>query len=304
MDKRSFISAIWIGVCFCIIFLSTQGIYGQENKSIKDDLRIADPNHVQILTTRDGSTLIGRIVEIGASEIQFETELGKVTIPILKIKEIKEVPASSIKNGKYWFPNPNATRLFFGPTGRMLKQGEGYFADYYLFFPAVAYAVTSNITIGGGMSLFPGVDIDKQIFYFTPKLGLKVAKNLDFATGALLIKVPDFFDNEDSPIVGILYGVGTYGTLDRSITAGFGYGFVDKDFAEKPMIMIGGEQRLSRRMSLVSENWIFPGVDEPLVSYGMRFFGEALSVDLAFINILGEDAIFPGVPYIDFVFNF
>ncbi|MCZ6680416.1 MAG: hypothetical protein O7E52_24565, partial [Candidatus Poribacteria bacterium] len=31
---------------------------------------------------------------------------------------------------------------------------------------------------------------------------------------------------------------------------------------------------------------------------------QSLSVDLAFINILSDEAVFPGIPYIDFVYNF
>jgi hypothetical protein len=70
------------------------------------------------------------------------------------------------------------------------------------------------------------------------------------------------------------------------------------------MVMVGGEQRLSHRFAIVSENWIFPEVDNPLVSLGIRFFGEKLAVDLALINFIGETEIFPGIPYIDFIYNF
>ena len=70
------------------------------------------------------------------------------------------------------------------------------------------------------------------------------------------------------------------------------------------MIMIGAEARLSRRTAFVTENWIIPGVDQPLISFGFRFFGEGLSVDLALINMIGEDTFFPGIPWLDFVFNF
>jgi len=236
---------------------------------------------MQILITKDGSANIGRIVEIKENEIQFETDFGKVTIPISKIEEIKEVPISAFRDGKYWFPNPNATRLYFAPTARMLEQGEGYFSDYYLFFPGIAYGMTDNITIGGGISLFPGVDVNEQVFYFTSKVGLKATKDLNIAAGILLVKVPD-----ESSTVGIFYGVSTYGTSDGSITAGFGYGFVDSDIAKKPMIMIGGEKRLSQRTAFVTENWIFPEVDQPLISYRFRFFGERLSVDLALLNTI------------------
>lgn len=304
MNKKTILSIIMLYLCLAIILISTERIYAQEDANIRSKLRIPDSNHIQILTLIDGSNIIGRIIEIGENEIKFKSEIGIMTISIAKIKKMKEVPASLIKKGKYWFPNPNATRLYFAPTARMLKKGEGYFSDYYLFFPGFAYGITDNISIGGGMSLFPAVGIDKQIFYFTPKVGLKATENLNFAAGALLIRIPDFFDDDDSQISGILYGVGTYGVPDKSITAGLGYGFSGGDFAKKPMIMVGGEARLSRRISFVTENWVFPGVDNPIISYGVRFFGEKLSVDLAFINTLGEGAIFPGIPYIDFVFNF
>ncbi|HCJ66036.1 MAG TPA: hypothetical protein DHV62_01590 [Elusimicrobia bacterium] len=314
MDKKRFFLIILFGFLLTIITSSPQRIYAQEKTNTISNLKIPDSNHIQILITIDGAANLGRIIEIGTDEIQFQTEIGKLTIPLSKIKEIKEVPADSIRKGEYWYANPNTTRLFFSPTGRMLRKGEGYFADYYLFFPAITYGITDNITIGGGMSLFPGADIDEQIFYLTPKVGLKAGKNLNLAIGALLIKVPKM-DNEGSTTdnsetvdnpegIGILYGVGTYGTADASFTLGLGYGFVDNDFADKPMLVIGGEKRLTTRIALVTENWIFPEIDNPLVSCGIRFFGEKLSVDLALINTLSKEAVFPGFPYVDFVFNF
>jgi hypothetical protein len=298
--RRGMSSAVLhLGVCFSIACLVVEMTYAQEETGAILTFDIPDSTHIQILTTRNGSTNIGRIIEVKKHEIRFETDFGVVTIPAAEIEEVKEVPLSAIRNGQYWFSNPNATRLYFAPTGRMLKQGEGYFSDVYLFFPGVAYGVTNNITIGGGLSLFPGVDMNKQLFYFTPKVGLTATRNLNLAAGLLLIRVPD-----ESATAGIFYGVSTYGASEGSVTMGFGYGFVDSDVAEKPMIMVGGEVRLSRRSAFVTENWIFPEVDQPLISYGFRFFGEKLSVDLALWSTIGPDAIFPGIPYIDFVVNF
>jgi len=62
--------------------------------------------------------------------------------------------------------------------------------------------------------------------------------------------------------------------------------------------------RFARRMSFVSENWIIPGVNDALISYGIRFLGEKVSADFAFFNILDEDAVFPGTPYLGLVWNF
>ncbi len=307
--KPRFVAAI-SGIFFLLMLSSA---LAQVSKSVQDNLKIPDSTQVQIITTQDKSTMMGRILEIREKEIVFNAEFGKVVIPIEKILSIETVPIASLKQGEYWFPNPNATRLFFAPTARMLKKGDGYFADYYLFFPAVAYGITDNITIGGGMSLIPGVDIDKQIFYFTPKVGLSATKNFTLGVGALIIKIPDFDEDEDispedeearSPLLSLLYGVGTFGSNNSSLTVGVGYGFVDDEPADRPLIVIGGEHRISRRLALVTENWVVPGAENPLVSYGMRFFGEKMSVDLALLNTLGKEAVFPGIPYVDFVFNF
>ena len=294
--KNRFVLTVF---CFILFLFSVGRAYAGENLDLTKKLKIPVPGLVQILATKDGSTIIGRIVEVGETEVRFETKLGKLTIPIQTIKRIKEVPESSIRKGQYWYPNPNATRLYFGPTARMLKRGECYFADYELFFPALTVGVTDRITIGGGMSIFPGVSLDKQLFYLTPKVGLKSFNNLQFAAGALVIKVPD-----ESRLVGILYSLGTFGTPDGSVSVGLGYGFVGRHTANKPMVMIGGEKRLTRRVAIVSENWIIPGVDQPVVAYGIRLLGEGLSFDIAFLNEIGSDAIFPGIPYVDLVFKF
>ena len=276
-------------------------IFGIEDNyaQITETLHVPDSAYVQILKSKDGSTLYGRITVIYDEEIEFTTELGTFKIRITNIKSIEDVPQSYFRAGEYWFPNPNNTRLYFAPKGHMLRKGTGYFQNIYIFFAGFAVGLTDNITLGGGMSLFPGIDIDEQLFYLTPKVGIKATETFDLAVGALIVNVPD--DNET---VGILYGVGTFGNENIDFTIGFGYGFVDSDLAEKPMIMLGFEGRTSRRTAFVSENWIFPGVDNPLISYGFRFFGEKIAVDLAFVNILGEDAIFPGIPYVDFIYNF
>lgn len=305
MKNGSFLTtARIIFVCSFLICLTLDTLTEEkacaQSKQIMEQLKIPDSSYIQIITTLDRSTNIGRIVAIGKTEINFQTDSGTLTISISKIKKIRQIPVASINNGEYWFPNPNTTRLFFAPTGRMLQKGDGYFQDIYLFFVNAVYGLNDNLTIGGGTSIFPGGNIDKQIFYLMPKVGLKATENLNLAAGALAIRIP--FDNEASTS-GILYGVATYGKPDASITAGLGYGFVKHEVANKPMIILGGEKRISRRIAFVSENWIFPDT-EPLVSYGVRFFGEGLSVDMAFFNTIGKNFLFPGIPYIDFVFCF
>ncbi len=271
-----------------------------------NDLHPPTADNTQILQLKDGSNLNGKITEVRPDEIEFESTIGTMTIAIDRIKEVREVPSRNIRDGIYWFPNPNRTRMFIGPTGRMQPKGTGYFSDTYLFFPSVGYGFTSNFSLGAGMSIFPGLSPDEQLFYFNPKLGLTAADNFYLAANALVTVIPDWAgDDWDEPeVLGMVFGVGTYGTDDASITAGLGWGYVEEDFADQPVVILGGEYRFARRFSLVTENWLFPGVDNPFISYGMRFFGEGISVDFAFLNVASDKAVFPGIPYLGFVWNF
>jgi hypothetical protein len=267
-------------------------------------IRQPPPGMVQILKTSDGSTLIGRITKVEGGRISFATGLTTIEVPIESIVDLSEAPESSVKGGKYWFPDPSETRLYLFPTAKMLPRGDGYFADYYVFFAAAGYGLTDWLSLGGGISLFPGVPLHKQLYYVTPKVGIEATERLHLSAGALVLKVPGFSDDEGVPLVGVLDAVATYGGRDGTLTAGAGFGFVDNKVADKPLVLLGGSWRFSRRVAFVSENWIVPGVENAMISYGLRLMGESISVDLAFFTPTGEDFIFPGVPFVAFAFSF
>lgn len=292
------------------LLLCLMGVAAQSG--VRESLVPPEPGYLQMLILKDGSSVIGKITEVGQTTIKFESEMAVLEVSIDRIKEVKVIPASSMKKGSYWFPNPNMTRLFIAPTGRNLGAGEGYFLDIYIFFPSVSYGLTDNITVGAGASLFPGVGFTNQMTYGSAKVGFGLGEYFDVAVNGLIIRLPDWDDDDEDIVdggsdessqdfVGMAFGVATFGTGDASVTGGLGYGYNDKDVSD-PVVILGGEVRVARRLALVSENWVFPGVDEPLVSGGIRFLGEQLSVDLAFFTVLEAGAI--SLPYIDFVWNF
>ena len=267
----------------------------QASNDVRATMTVPDSAHIQIVTLRDGSTIFGRILAVNADTVTFQTQAGNIQLSASAIREIKEIPAADLREGEYWFPNPNSTRLFFAPSGQMLKKGEGYFSDYELFFPGIAYGVTDNVTIGGGVSLFPAA-VEDQVYYVTPKIGISVADKVHVAAGVL-------FARTHGGTGGIYYGVGTFGDGNASVTLGGGYGFAGGKIEAKPVGMIGGELRVSRRLGIVTENYLLPVSDNNfLYSFGLRFMGEKLTTDLALVNVSGSDVI--GIPYVDFVFRF
>jgi len=254
-----------------------------------------DSTRVVSVTTLDGSTFVGRVVASRAESIDLVTSAGKVTIAFASMKPVTSIGSPGHED---WFPNPNATRLFFAPTGQMLAKGEGYFSDYEVLFPGVAYGLTDNVTIGGGVSLLP-TGLDKQVWYLTPKVGASVSPRLHLSVGALVAGVP----GEDP--VGAVYGVGTLGDADASFTGGIAYGFAGRKFSSEFAVLVGGEKRVSRRIAFVTENYFVPSaVGEPVVSGGIRMMSEKLTVDLALFNLVGQSAILPGIPFVSFVYKF
>ena len=275
----------------------------QDGRRTRERLAAADTTQTLAVRTRDGSTFIGRFVVQDSAAVRLATQAGEVNVPIATIVQVNVVGAGDVRGGQYWFPNPNATRLLFAPTGRMLPAGDGYVSDYQLFFPGVAYGVSDRVTIGGGVSLFPTLGLDEQVYYLTPKVGLVSREKVQLAAGALVAAVPGVGDGDDASSFGILYGVGTYGSASGSVTGGVGVAYADGGLADRPAIMLGGERRVARRVALVTENYAVPGLDGVLASGGVRFFGEQIAVYLALVAPIGEDDLF-AIPWVGFVFNF
>lgn len=269
-----------------LLVLAASTLGAQRPESPRPALVVADSGVLQRIQLRDGSEVIGRIIAINDSTVQFQSSLGVSTIRSSDILKLSIESGAVVKNGQYYFPNPNATRLIFAPTGRMLDAGEGYFSDYWIVFPGISVGLTNMFSIGGGMSILPGVDLGEQLLYFTPKLGLVRKDRFNAAVGALYVAVP--FDGVERESAGMLYGVGTWGDRDNSFTAGLGYGFANGDLASNPALLIGGEARASPRLSFVTENYLLPG-NTMLISGGLRFLGRGLSVDLALFAAPSED---------------
>ena len=164
--------------------------------------------------------------------------------------------------------NPRTTRLMLTPTGRSLAAGEGYLADHLIFFPELAYGASDRLALWGGFSLFPGIPLKDQLLYFGTKTLLHQTGSINASAGALLIRQGEL----DSPL-GMLYGVGTLGGSDASLTLLLGYGFEGTDLAAEPLFVLGGERRLGRRTYFIAEVPFYS--DMPLFPlFGIRRYSE------------------------------
>ncbi|MBM4186773.1 MAG: hypothetical protein FJ206_05605 [Gemmatimonadetes bacterium] len=272
-------------------------------------IRVPDSSVVQVVKLTDGSTLVGRFQDVASEPLQFQTEGGVISIRRISIREVREVRRAAVRGGKIWHDDPNPTRLYFGPTARSLPKGQADFSNTYLFLLSGAAGVGSNIQIGGGFSVVPTDDFSENIFFLTAKAGIRPSPYVNLAVGGLLGQVGGFgsdLGGNDGEGVGAFYGVGTFGTEDHAFTAGAIFPYAAGDLGDDPVILAGAETRLARNIKFVTENYFTTGGGsdvEGIFSYGVRLFGEKMSVSLAFWNST-EDQIFPGLPYVDFVIRF
>lgn len=255
----------------------------------------------------DRSTLEGRVIQDNEDNIIIITE-KELEVKVPKASIVSIVPIRGyVAGGKFYNFDPNYSRLIFGPTGRTLQKGDGFFFNYYVFFPGISYGFTDNISMTAGMSLFPGVSFENQVIYLAPRIGTQISDNYALSVGAIYFSVFDEFS------IGTAFATGTIGHPDKSVTAGIGFGFKKEkgerfEFSEYPMIMLGGNIRVSNHTALVFENWFLMGKDfklsEQPFGIALRFFGDHIAVDLGAF-IIGEllDKGFP-IPWLSFSYNF
>ena len=298
--RKSRIKLAIVPIAILLMCLVYPEVYAQA------DIQISKEYMIKL---KDGSSITGKVLSMNDQQIIVETtSMGNVTIQRSNIAEMTLLTGQDAVRG--WFPNPNSSKYLLGSSAIAPKKGTGYYQNTWIFFNAFNYAFTDFLSLTGGFeifSIFAGGD-GPYAFYLNPKASFKVANN--FYAGANILYANTIKTVDEFSGLGTLNGFVTYGTPNTNLTAGVGWGFAEGEFSSKPIITVAGMVRASRRVGFVSENWLIPELGEDgsyygIFSYGVRFLGEKISIDLAFINNPDiAEAIIIGVPFLDFVFNF
>lgn len=260
-----------------------------------DTVAVAQDTLYEVRLT-DGSVLYGRVVESTSARVVIRTQSGAVvTLERGQIASMQPTRGRVVQ-GRVWHEDPNATRLFFGPTGRAVGAGRGYLGVYEVVLPFVTYGVTDQFSISAGTPVIPGAM--GEIFYIAPKFTLVETDQMAVAAGVLAGSTGD-------ETAGVVYGVGTFGDRDQAASLGVGMGFSNGDFGGQPVVMAGGELRVSGQTKLITENYFSPGESGVIGSAGVRFFGERLSADFGiFTNFGAECEGLCFLPLVNFVYSF
>ena len=244
---------------------------------------------------RDGSNVVGHVVASDSIVVLVTPSGSRLEFSRTAVRSWAAIRGTA-KGGVVVYDDPNTSRIFFAPTGRTLARGEGYFADYFLVYPFIGYAVHDRLTLSGGVSIVPGVT--QQAVYAGPKIGVVRSANLNAAVGGGYATI--LGEKDDEGWTG--YAAVTVGRPDLALTATGGYFKAPED--DGAFGILAGEARISGRAKLLVEGWVFEDVTDVPVVFGMRFFGERLAVDFGLLHVIGLDTDeWPFIPWVDFVVN-
>ena len=194
-----------------------------------------------------GTSVLGVLTAATAEELTFQTkDLGLLVLKRADIKQLTLLTPEQARRGFDYQGNGN--RLFFAPTARNLRKGEGTVQTIDIFLLGVNYGITENISMGALFTWIPAAGAD-NLFAFTPKVSFPVSERARLGGGALI-----FFQNGTNFTLG--YGNATLGSADNNLTAGVGYAFVGGRYVNTPVFLLGGATRVSRRISLLNETYV------------------------------------------------
>jgi hypothetical protein len=237
------------------------------------------------IETKSGGTFTGELSSMSLNSVELTSTDGS-TVNVPRNSFARVVPldggvaakgSSSATHRPGYFDIGNGTRLFNAPTGRGLRKGEGTVQSTYLFLVGAEYGITDNFSVGASLSLLPGLALSQQLFIISPRFSAPLSEKVHVGAGIIYANIP--FDNSNSGGAGIGYGSLTYGGADDNLTFGIGYGFTSGEIGNTPVLQLGGQKRVSRRLSLVTENYVIADAQAGMGGlYGVKIHGRHVSV--------------------------
>jgi len=241
-----------------------------------------NPDNVQdskavIVTTNDGSVIYGFLTNQTDDKVMISSvSLGDVLIDIKEISKIDYINTRNIKTDKngFLFDYHNSTHHFVFPSGYNLKRGQSYFENIYIFYNSYTYGITDNISITGGLEIANLLfSARAPLIFLSGKFSVPFANDkAAIAVNATLLTIP----SNNLETFAVLTGSFTFGTRNNNVTAGLGVGVRANVGINDEIVpfSISTMQRISKKISIVSENWFFVEDDFSntfgLISLGVR----------------------------------
>jgi len=292
---------------YLVLFFSLFLFKNVNGQVLSDTLTSSAPSdsvELHIIVTTDGNQYIGEIVYEDEEAVRMKTQnMGEIKLSRVYISKIERINQKEMVGQEYWSENPQATRYFWAPNGYGLKKGEGYYQNVWILFNQFAVGVTDHFSLGGGIVpafLFAGAPTPVWI---TPKVSIPVVEN-KFNLGAGVLG--GLVIGEENSSFGIFYGITTFGSRDKHISIGLGYGFAGGQFANLPVVNISGMTRIGKKGYFMSENYYIPATPSLLLlSFGGRSILNSIGLDYGlFIPVSDDIGTFVAIPWLGLTIPF
>jgi len=258
-----------------------------------------DPDKTYLVIKNDGARYIGNIISENAQEVIIKTEnLGEVAIPKHEIKEIRELNENEVdRNGQIIEESKFASRYYLSSSAYPLRKGNN-FIIWNLYGPDVQFGISDNISMGI-TTTWVGVPI-----FGSAKYSFLKDKNIGFSVGAMLgtgsWAAPEFG-------LAVPFGTVTFGQYERNLSLSVGHGFYyddETDSDQATFFSVAGTTRISNRVSLVLDSFIFAELDNEvlgaLIIPSVRLHsGPGKAFQFGFAGVAAEGELLPvPVPFL------
>lgn len=247
--------------------------------------------------TVEGNVFFGYLVSEDDQSVTLNTEtVGEITVQRENIRSMNQIDPDRIKNGSYWYDNPQATRYFFAPNAIGVQKGRGYYQNTWIFFNNVNYGISDHFSLGGGIVPTFLFGASSTPVWILPKVSIPVSNDkVHLGAGAMI----GGLIGSETESLGLFYGVGTLGDRDKNLTVGIGYGYAGDEISRTPLINISGMTRVSRRLYLLTENYFIPEAEAGgILSVGARWTTEKLAVDFGLFRPTDGGGDLIGIPWL------
>ena len=262
-------------------------------------------NELVEVETNDGNIFLGEIIEESSSGYRLKTQDGIIiSIPTESVKKINMIETAFVK-GQVWRADPNKSMYLFAPSAFPIEEDKSYCRDFCLVFPSYNRGFGNNFSLQAGAFVFPGMPLDLVPIVLSGKFSFPKVGFARLASGIMYVSFPD---EDDSFGAGFTFGTATFGDRFTHFSATLGWGYVRNDLdwevAEKPILALSGNKRISNSFAVVAEYWLPPDVEDPSdlpLAISARFIGRRIAVDVG--GIFSKDMEGIPLPLINFTYH-
>ncbi len=224
---------------------------------------VVDSTKLYKVETADGNEYVGHIVFKNADFIRLKTAtLGAITINQKDVSKLNVINKDRVSGGIVSYGDLHSSRYFTTSNGYGLKKGDGYYQNMWIFYNQFGYGFTDYFSVSAGivpLFLFAG---SSSPVWITPKVSIPIKKDkVNVGAGILVASVL----GENNEAFGYGYGVITFGSAQKNLSIGLGYGYYGNSWSKRPTVSLCFKIPAGKRGYFMAENYFLSIDDDRLM---------------------------------------